>query len=217
MSGGVAGVDPGPGLTPAEWRGVAYCLMWASGAWLSVYFGIWLAMGTTAAVLGVAAVTSEGRAVLGRGFHSRVWLIGFPAGLLMAGGTALLFGPMTSAFPALTEDVERLYATFRGPGLAVTLLLMPLVVTCEEIVWRGAVYEALRVRISWVPTVLVGTAAYSVALVPIGSPALVLTAIGAGLCWNLLRARTDSLTAAISAHLVWDYAVLVVFDVTALG
>ena len=63
MSGGVAGVDPGPGLTPAEWRGVAYCLMWASGAWLSVYFGIWLAMGTTAAVLGVAAVTSEGRAV----------------------------------------------------------------------------------------------------------------------------------------------------------
>ena len=30
-------------------------------------------------------------------------------------------------------------------------------------------------------------------------------------------ARTDSLTAAISAHLVWDYAVLVVFDVTALG
>jgi membrane protease YdiL (CAAX protease family) len=205
----VAGVDPGPGLTSAEWRGIAYCLLWASGAWLSVYFGIWPAMGTTSAILGVAAVTFEGRAVLGRGLYSRVWLIGLPAGLLMAGGTALLFGPMTSAFPALTEDVERLYATFRGPGLAVTLLLMPLVVTFEEIVWRGAVYEALRVRISWITTVLVGTAAYSVALV--------LTAIGAGLCWNLLGACTDSLMAALVAHLVWDYAGLVVFDVTGLG
>ncbi len=101
--------------------------------------------------------------------------------------------------------------------MAVTLLLMPLVVTCEEIVWRGAVYEALRVRISRVPAVLVGTAAYAAAHVPIGSPALVLTAIGAGLCWNLLRARTDSLMAALVAHLVWDYAVLVAFDVTALG
>ncbi len=93
--------------------------------------------------------------------------------------------------------------------MAVTLLLMPLVVTFEEIVWRGAVYEALRVRISWITTVLVGTAAYSVALV--------LTAIGAGLCWNLLGACTDSLMAALVAHLVWDYAGLVVFDVTGLG
>ena len=213
----MGGVDRGPSLTSAEWRGVAYCLLWASGAWLSGHLGIWPAMGTTAVVLGVAALTFEGRAVLGPGLHSRMWLIGLPAGLLMAGGTVLLFGPITSAFPGLTEDVERLYASFRAPGLAVTLLLMPLVVTCEEIVWRGAIYEVLRLRMSWVPAVLVGTAAYSAAHLPIGSPALVLTAIGAGLCWNLLRARTKSLMAALVAHLVWDYAVLVAFDVTALG
>ena len=196
---------------------MVYALVWALGAWSSRYFGIWLAVGATATVLGAAALIFEGRAVLGRGQHSRMWLIGVPAGLLMAGGTVLLFGPVTSAFPGLAEDVERLYTTFRAPGLAFGLLLMPLVVTCEEIVWRGAVYEALRRKISWVPTVLLGTAVYSAAHVPIGSPALVLSAIGAGLCWNLLRARTNSLPAVVAAHVVWDYAVLVVFDVTAVG
>jgi membrane protease YdiL (CAAX protease family) len=164
MSARVGGVHDGPRLNSAEWRGVMYCLLWASGAWLTAHVGIWPAMGATAAVLGVAALTFEGRSVLGSGRHSRIWLIGLPAGLLMAVGTVLLFGPITSAFPGLTEDVGRLYTTFRAPGLAVTLLLMPLVVTCEEIVWRGAVYEALRLRISGVPTVLVGTAAYAAAL-----------------------------------------------------
>ena len=214
MSGRLREADYGPSPTSAEWRSVAYCLLWASGSWLSGYVGIWPAIGTTAVVLGVAALTLEGRAVLGPRLHSRMWLMGLPSGLLMAGGTVLLFGPITSAFPGLIEDVQRLYAAFRAPGLGATLFLMPLVVTCEEIVWRGAVYEALRLRMSTVTTVLVGTAAYAAALAPIGSLALVLTAIGAGFCWNLIRARTNSLMAALVAHVVWDYAVLVAFDVT---
>jgi membrane protease YdiL (CAAX protease family) len=211
------GAGRGSGPASQEWRGVAYGLVWALGAWCSQFVGIWLALGTTAALLCLTVLVLEGRTVLGPWPHSRTWLIGFPAGLLMAGGTVLLFGPVASAFPGLPEDVERLYATVRAPGLPVTLLVIPLVVTCEEIVWRGAVYEALRLRLPWVPAVLVGTAAYALAHVPIGSPALVLSAMGAGLCWNLLRARTDSLAAALVAHLVWDFAVLMVFDVTVVG
>jgi len=205
------------GMTSADRRAVVYVLLWAVGAWLSNHFGIWLAVGTTAAVLGMAAARLEGTSILGRGRHAGLWPIGILAGLVMAAGTVLLFAPVTNAFPMLEADVQELYAAFQRPGFLAPVLLMPLVVTFEEVVWRGAVQGALSRHMSWLPTAATCALLYALAHAPAGSPALVLACIGAGFCWSLLRARTDSLPTVLAAHLVWDFAVLVFYQLTPVG
>ena len=212
MSTGTA--TESPDWTYADRRAAVYVLLWAVGAWLSNYFGIWLAVGTTAAVLGLAAARLEGTSVLGRGRHAALWPIGVLVGLVMAAGTVILFEPVTSVFPTLEADVQELYAAFQRPGFLAPILLMPLVVTFEELVWRGAVQGALSRHMSWLPAAIACALIYALAHAPAGSPALVLACIGAGFCWSLLRARTDSLPTVLAAHLVWDFAVLVFYQLT---
>ncbi|MEQ1729215.1 MAG: type II CAAX endopeptidase family protein [Vicinamibacterales bacterium] len=189
---------------------LAMVLLWTLGAWASHVYGIWGALGVSAAVLSAMVLALEGRAVVGNGPHARLWPLGVGAGVVMALGTTALFGPVTTAFPALFGDVSRLYEAFGDRGSVATLLLLPVVVTGEEIVWRGAVQGALARRMRWLPAAVAGALVYALAHTPVGSPALVLTCLGAGFCWSALRGLTDSLPTTIVAHLVWDFAVLVV-------
>lgn len=186
--------------------------LWALGAWESRAYGLWGALSVSAVLLSAVVLALEGRAVIGNGRHARVWPIGIGAGLVMTGGTMALFGPATTAFPALLGDVSRLYEAFRGAGPVATVVLLPVIVICEEIVWRGAVQGALARRMRWLPAAATGALIYALAHAPIGSPALVLTCLVAGFCWNALRGLTDSLPVAVIAHLVWDFAVLVVYQ-----
>jgi membrane protease YdiL (CAAX protease family) len=196
--------------TRQDLTAVAVTLLWACGAWESRVYGIWGALGLSAVLLASVVLALEGRTVLGNDRRIRVWLIGIGAGLVMVGGTSALFGPATTAFPALLTDVSRLYAAFGGLGPVATVVLLPVIVICEEIVWRGAVQGALARRMSWLPTAVIGGLIYALAHVPTASPALVLTCLAAGFCWSALRGITDSLPATVMAHLVWDFAVLVV-------
>ena len=184
--------------------------LWALAAWESHAYGLWGALGVSAVLLSAAVLAIEGCAIIGNGRHARLWPIGIGAGLVMAGGTTALFGPATTAFPALLGDVSRLYEAFRGAGPVATVVLLPVIVICEEIVWRGAVQGALARRTAWLPTAMIGALIYAIAHAPIGSPALVLTCLVAGFCWSALRGLTDSLPVVVIAHLVWDFAVLVV-------
>ena len=184
--------------------------LWAFGAWESHTYGLWSALGGTAVLLSAVVLAFEGRAVIGNGRHARLWPIGIGAGLVMWGGTTALYGLATTAFPALLGDVSRLYDAFRSAGLVATVVLLPVIVICEEIVWRGAVQGALARRTTWLPAAAIGALIYALAHAPIGSPALVLTCLAAGFCWSALRGFTDSLPVAVLAHLVWDFAVLVV-------
>ena len=196
--------------TRQDLTALAMALLWALGAWESHAYGIWGALGVSAVLLSATVLALEGRAVIGNGRHARLWPIGIGAGLVMAGGTTALFGPATAAFPALLDDVSRLYAAFGGRGSVATMVLLSVIVTGEEIVWRGAVQGALARRMRWLPAAVVGALVYALAHTPVGSPALVLTCLGAGFCWSALRGITDSLPATVVAHLVWDFAVLVV-------
>ena len=94
--------------------------------------------------------------------------------------------------------------------MTIDLSKRPVIVIAEEIVWRGAVQGALARRMRWLPAAVVGALVYALGHTPVGSPALVLACLGAGFCWSALRVLTDSLPATIVAHLVWDFAVLVV-------
>lgn len=203
--------------TRQDLTALAMALLWALGAWESHACGIWAALGGSAVLLSVTVLALEGRAVIGNGRHARLWPLGIGAGLVMAGGTTVLCGPVTTAFPTLLGDVSRLYAACGGRGSIATMVLLPVIVTGEEIGWRGAVQGALARRMHWLPAAGVGALVYALAHTPVGSPALVLTCLGAGFCWSALRGITDSLPVAVMAHLVWDFAVLVVYQLVPTG
>jgi uncharacterized protein YbjT (DUF2867 family)/membrane protease YdiL (CAAX protease family) len=187
-------------------------LLWSVGALIGGQIGLWGALGTTAVVLGTAAVLLDGRALVGRRPTLPLVALGASVGLGMALATVGLYEPVTGLLPELQNDVERLYDAFRAPGPWLTILLLPVVVTFEEVVWRGAVHTALVRRMSWVWAAGVGGLVYAAAHVPTGSTALVLASLGAGLCWSTLRAWTDSLAPSLAAHLVWNFAVLVIYQ-----
>jgi membrane protease YdiL (CAAX protease family) len=116
-----------------------------------------------------------------------------------------------AAVPSVGLDVARLYATFGAPSLARLALLLPLVIACEEMVWRGVVQAALARRVGPVAAPLLGAAAYAAAHALAGSLTLVLACVGCGLCWGALRWLTRGLVAPLIAHLMWDLAVLVLW------
>lgn len=188
----------------------AMAVLWAVGAWQSRTLGIWLAVGGTAVLLGMAAVVLETREIRAAlGLHPRALAIGFVVGALMTAVTHGLFPPVTHAAPELYEGVVRLYAEFARLPTAALLVALPIVVACEEIVWRGVVFGALVDRLPGPVAVVASTAAYALAHAPIGSTVLVLACLGAGMCWTILRHATGSLTAVFVAHMVWDVVLLV--------
>ena len=127
----------------------------------------------------------------------------------MAAATYLLFPPVTRAAPELLARRRPALRRLRHLGPAALFVALPIVVACEEIVWRGVIYGALVDRVPWPLAVIAGTALYAIAHAPIGSTALVLACLGAGICWNTLRYETGSLAAVFVAHMVWDAALLV--------
>lgn len=191
-------------------------VLWPVAAWLTHRFGLWVSVGTTAILLGTVGCWLGGWRLAGAGQHGRGLMLGLAAGLAMAWMTALLYAPVTDRFPVLRTDAAVLYEAFSRPGIGLTLFFLPLIVTAEEVVWRGTVHAALEERLSPLFTTLTGTVLYAAVLVPTGSPTLVLTALGAGACWTGLRTLTGSIAAAVAAHLVWDLLVLVV-QVVPLG
>ena len=214
-SGRSSGPEPrGAAGLMAGGRALAYGLVWLFGASISTQIGIWLAMGTAATLLGVTALLLERRTLWGSGPPASSMVLGALVGLVMAGGTLVLFEPVAGAFPSLRADVAALYAAFRSPGVPIVVFLMPMVVVFEEVVWRGAIHNALARRMSLPWAVAAGAVLYSLAHIPIGSAALVVTALGAGLCWSALRAFSDSLRAVVVAHLMWNFVVLVIYQLT---
>jgi uncharacterized protein YbjT (DUF2867 family)/membrane protease YdiL (CAAX protease family) len=192
-------------------RVLLFVALWALGAFVARYVGLWTGLGTTALILGVAALLLEGRQLAGGGSHASTLPIGLLAGIGMALATTGLFDPVTSVLPDLRDDLGRLYEEFRVPG-TLGLFLVPVMTILEEVVWRGAVHNELAQRFSWRGAVVVGTALYALAHVPVGSLVLVLASLGAGLCWSLLRALTDSLVPSVAAHFVWSLWILVLFQ-----
>lgn len=192
-------------------------LGWSLASFLARPLGIWLALGAAAVVLGAFSAVWGGKRLLGAGRHAAMVPLGALLGLVMAAATALLYGPVTRSSPTLSTEIVLLYEVFRSTGIIGALLLMPVVLICEELVWRGAVHDAVSRRYPPLTAVAIGTALYTLAHVPYGSPVIILAAAGAGSCWASLRSYSDSLPAVVAAHAVWNYGVLFLYQGTAGG
>lgn len=134
------------------------------------------------------------------------------AGLLAAVGLYAAGFVVTTGLDALVPgfagDRSSIYQwreALEGPARLVALAC---IVLAEDLVWRGAVALPLMGRLGPIRGAVLGSLAFGAAHLTLGPPVLWFAAVAAGLFWNLLLARSRSLTTVFLAHLAWDLAVL---------
>ena len=183
---------------------------WLLAAAFAGRAGMWLAVGSVAVLLGVVVAARDPGVRARLRPTWRLILVGAAAGGCMVAAT-YAGSPVLHVAPGVERDVQRLYSAFAAAGTRTALLALGPVIVGEELVWRGAVQGALEHRVSAGAAAALSAVAYALAHAPIGSPLLVLTALGCGLVWSALRAVTGSLIPALVAHALWDVVVLVAF------
>lgn len=217
----VDGLNP---ITPARTKpesaeklALGCFLVWTGGAIVARWIGMWAGIGGAAILLAGGVLIRNREATLRR-LRPQPALIaaGVLLGLIMVGATYLLYplaGRLVGSIPTQTAS---LYATFGGVKGLVRLILLPVIVISEELVWRGAVQDGLERRLGRGPAVVAGAALYSLAHLPAGG-LLALIALACGLYWNAIRAASGSLLPGLIAHLLWDVVLLVLWPLAPPG
>lgn len=176
------------------------------------YTSVWLATGIAASISIALCVWMDGSHLrdLLRPTRRSLW-IGLVAGLLMAAGTYALYAIAAFVVPGLHEEVGGLYKTLHDPpGVAFALPVLFVVILSEELVWRGALFDALPSTVSRERAVLLSALVYALPQVGKGSLVLVLVAFVCGVFWGAERVWTRGLVAPLVTHVMWDLLLFVV-------
>jgi CAAX protease family protein len=200
---------PGDGPSRLDWLALSCFLIWSAGAGLTHVIGIWTAIGGAAVGLGIATLILARPVIAPLLRPSRPLLVwGVVATFVMVAATYGLYPLARQLSPDLGRAAGGLYAVFRAAGpLWIRWLLLPFIIVAEELIWRGAVQEALGRRVSPAAAVVLSAVAYAVAHAPVGSLLLVALALVCGLFWSTLRVMTRSLIPGLISHLIWDLLV----------
>ncbi len=140
--------------------------------------------------------------------------VGAAAGLLMSMMTWGLYPLSVEVFPPIEQEVVTLYRLLRqppGPQQAFPLLLV--VVVAEELVWRGLAIDVFSRSVGPWWAVVASAFVYVLPQVAFRSPLLMLVALMCGLVWGALRVRFKGVAAPLTAHIVWDLLIFVVYPV----
>jgi membrane protease YdiL (CAAX protease family) len=189
---------------------VSFIITWTSASIASTWFGIWPSMGATAIGLGIGALIYDfeaSRSLLRPA--PRPILMGLLVGGLMTVATHIIYPEIAQLIPWVASETALLYTAFRSPSTWVSTLCIAPVILGEELVWRGVIQSEFSRRFGPMISIVLTAICYAVVHIPMGSPVLVLVGLVCGLTWGALRAATDSLSAVIVAHLLWNIIVLI--------
>lgn len=188
---------------------LACVVVWLAAAASTGLVGIWVAIGGTAAALGLAVLLFDRPASTALLQPSpKLIVLGTAAGGVMAAATYLLYPLLSRILPFIATDTAQLYTAFRAPSLVVASVALVPVIVGEDLVWRGVVQASLVQRLGAWRGVALAAVVYALVHAPLGSPVLVAVAFLCGLAWGTLRATTTSLVPTLVAHLLWDALVL---------
>ena len=189
----------------------AFCVAMGLGEVVNVWLGTALAGGFSILLI---RLLSRVKATERWAASWRSAVLGVAVGVAMAGATWLLYPISIELVPSIAVEVPKLYALLRQPpGTVSTFPVLVLVVTAEELVWRGLAIDVFSRYANQSGAVLLAALLYTLPQIAFRSPLLVFVAFLCGVVWGVLRARTDGLTASLLAHLIWDILVLVLFPV----
>jgi uncharacterized protein len=206
-------VDP-VGRRAESGLAVVSVLGWLSAGLSASILGIWLAFGGAAVVLGAVSLVVRGSAVRARllvpdrRLRTRWLALGSAAGAASVLATYALYPIVIGAVPWMAAEVAALYDAFRAPSLTVAVLALVPIILGEELVWRGAVQDAVARHAGRWTGAVVTAITYGVLSAAIGSVPLVIVSLGLGLVWSMLRAWSNGLLAPLVAHVTWNAVVL---------
>ena len=140
--------------------------------------------------------------------------LGVGIGLLMTACTYPAFALARQLFPELTHHVADLYRQSNDERLSVALTAVLIILSAEELLWRGAWYEAFALRIGPLKASLLAVASYAVTQLCSGSFIVCLLAIVCGAVWTAMRHYSRSLIPSLIAHAIWTPTVILLVPVT---
>ena len=166
-----------------------------------------LAIGGAVVVVGVLTWLPPMRA------HLKAKAIDVLIGIALAGvtlaATYLAYPLIRDLFPGVAEDVRSVYRLLPATKLAVPVVL--LVVVAEELLWRGALLDALRADHPLASAVVLSSTLYGAAQLGLGVPALAIVGFALGVVWAGTAAVTGRLVAPLVAHAIWTLTVFGAF------
>lgn len=137
---------------------------------------------------------------------------GVLVGVALVALTHLGFRLLGVWVPALQTSVAGLYRVLaQWPGLPAALAVLLLVVTAEEVLFRGLLYGELERRLSRPAAIVAASALYALPNVVGPSLVLVPAALGVGAVWTTQRAVHRSLAAPLVTHLLWDLGIFLIW------
>ena len=142
--------------------------------------------------------------------RSRDIALGLVAGGLMALLTYPAYALGTTLIATLRAEVVQIYQE-TGVAMASALPALLIIVAVEELLWRGAIFDALRARWSNSKAVAGALLLYVVTLAAGGSWIVLAVALPCGLVWTLLRLWTRGLWTPIVTHAIWSTTIFVLY------
>jgi uncharacterized protein len=144
---------------------------------------------------------------------------GLLAGVIMVVLTHVFYALLAAVVPGVLPATRELFVLLNVVGFSPLqrALLIVLIASCEEVLFRGPLLESAKASAEHRPRRLtrgearriVGFAsAYAITTAPLGNNLLIVCAFLCGTLWGLMGIEAGSLTVPILAHVVWDLGVL---------
>ena len=146
-------------------------------------------------------------------FGLREAAIGVGMGALMTGLTYPLYRLAAALLPSLSVTVATLYRSSDERNLGLALCWVFVILSAEELLFRGAFLVALERHMSRPTALCVSTLAYAAAQAFSGSLLVGLLALCCGSVWAIERMLTGSLVAPLLSHMVWTPVVILLCPV----
>jgi membrane protease YdiL (CAAX protease family) len=140
--------------------------------------------------------------------------LGVGMGVLMTVLTYPAFDLARWLFPELVSHVADLYRQSQNERLGVALGAVLIILTAEELLWRGAWYEAWCLRLGPLRASALCVASYALTQLCSGSFIVCLLAVVCGTVWTALRHGSGSLVPSLIAHAIWTPTVILLVPVT---
>ncbi len=176
---------------------------------------IYWVMGPFAAVVCVTLLVMRGHALRARLRPTiKNVALGVGMGVLMTVCTYPAFDLARWLFPDLVRHVADLYRQSQDERLSVALVAVLVILAAEELLWRGAWYEAYCQRLGPLKAGALCVASYAVTQLCSGSFIVCLLAIVCGSVWTIMRHYSGSLVPSLIAHAIWTPTVILLVPVT---
>ncbi len=164
---------------------------------------LWMAMGTTFAVLGFLSILSGWVRLARRVDLPSATSIGVAAGVALYVITAI-FLAMTRRWRRLRRDTRELYQRREGVSLTVAIAVAAAVVAPgEELFWRGLVQEAAIASTGSLPGAAVAWGLSFAANAASRSLPVLLGAAVGGAAWGALALWSGGVAASVLCHASW--------------